>query len=71
MIVRNRDEIAEALLAYDADPNTCNHAGIFPLLIAIGLGNYNVLKVLLASDKLNHHLQVKQTVYVHVLTCCY
>ena len=69
VIVRNRNEIAEVLLANNADPNIGNHAGVFPLLIAIALGNYNVLKVLLTSDKLkqNHQLKVKQSVCVHVL----
>jgi E3 ubiquitin-protein ligase mind-bomb len=53
----NRNEIAEKLLAHNADPNACNHVGVFPILIATALGNYSVLKVLLASDQLNHCMQ--------------
>ena len=61
VIVRNRNKIAGELLAHGADPNTRNESGVVPLLIAIALGNYSVLNVLLNSDQLDHHVQVKLT----------
>lgn len=66
---RNRAEIAEELIDHDADPNICNKlSGVFPLVFATALGNYDVLNVLLKSPKLNLNLQVKYIqIKIHVV----
>jgi ankyrin repeat protein len=53
----DREEIAQCLLEQNADPNAKNRSKVFPLLYAVVLGNYGVMKSLLASGRLDHTLQ--------------
>lgn len=67
--LRNRAEIAKELIDHDADPNACSQAGVSPLVIATALGNYDVLKELLKSPKLNIQLRVSTQYTVRTCVC--